>query len=244
MQIKLCSDAKELARQAGEDGAALIRQAIAARGEANIIVGTGASQFHVLAALVSAEGIDWPKVTAFHLDDYIGLPVTHPASFHKYLQERLLDRVPMGVLHFLNGNADPSAECRRVGELLCRHPIDVAFIGIGENGHLAFNDPPADFQTEEPYLLVSLDEPCRRQQVGEGWFPSLDAVPRRAISMSIRQILKSHALVCAVPDARKSLAVQAAVEGPVTPHVPASILQQHARCTLYLDPASSAALAR
>jgi glucosamine-6-phosphate deaminase len=185
-------------------------------------------------------------VTAFHLDEYIGMPITHPASFRKYLKERFVYRLPqpLAAFHYINGEGDAEAECRRLAELIAARPVDVAFVGIGENGHLAFNDPPADFQTEEPYLVVNLDEACRRQQLGEGWFPTLEDVPQQAISMSIRQILKSDTILCSVPDARKAEAVRASLEGPVTPDVPASVLQRHADTTVYLDAASAALLSR
>jgi glucosamine-6-phosphate deaminase len=236
MKVEVFRDSSELAHNAATDAADCIRSAIHERGQANIIVATGASQFEVLATLTAAEGIEWSKVVGFHLDEYLGLPMSHPASFRRYLKERLVDRVPIGAFHYVDGECDPAGECRRVGELIRRQPIDVALVGIGENGHLAFNDPPADFQTEEPYIVVELDEACRRQQLGEGWFATLADVPTRAISMSIRQIMLSRAIVCSVPDRRKAAAVRATVEGPVTPQVPASILQQHPEATLYLDP--------
>jgi glucosamine-6-phosphate deaminase len=213
MNIVVCDNVKVMGRRAAADAAERLRRSIAERGAANLLVATGASQFEVLAALVAAEGVDWPKITGFHLDEYLGLPATHPASFRRYLKERLVDRVPLGAFHYIDGEADPVAECRRVGELVPHHPIDVALVGIGENGHLAFNDPPADFETEEPYIVVKLDDACRRQQFGEGWFPTFDAVPDRAISMSIRQIMKSRAILCSVPDRRKATAVRA-LEGP------------------------------
>ncbi len=243
MRIILTSDAHELGRQAAEEGAELIRQAVAQRGAANIVVATGASQFAVLRALTGASNIDWSKVTGFHLDEYLGLAMTHPASFRRYLKERFVDRVPLAKFHYVNGETtNPQAECQRLATIIERHPIDVAFVGIGENGHLAFNDPPADFETEAPYVVVDLDEACRRQQLGEGWFPTLGDVPRQALSMSVRQILKSRAIVCSVPDRRKAEAVRNAVEGPFTPLCPASILQQHANCTLFLDPPAASLL--
>jgi glucosamine-6-phosphate deaminase len=244
VQLVLCATKEELGRRAAADGAEVIRRAIADRGRANIILATGVSQFEVLGALVAVAGIDWGRVTAFHLDEYIGMRPSHPASFRRYLNERFVGRLPMppAAFHFLDGQADPAAECRRVGAILAAHPIDVAFIGIGENGHLAFNDPPADFQTGEPYIIVALDEACRRQQWSEGWFPTLDAVPKVAISMSIRQIMRAAAIICSVPERRKAEAVRAAVEGPVTPRVPASILQQHPAATIYLDHNSAALL--
>jgi len=244
MEVRLCRDVKTLGRCAAADAASHISRAIEHRGHARIIVATGTSQFEGLAALVAAEGIDWSKVVGFHLDEYLGLPTTHPASFRRYLEERLVDRVGLRAFHYIDGEAEPEEECRRVGELVAAGPIDVALIGIGENGHLAFNDPPADFETERPYLVVDLDEACRRQQLGEGWFPTLHDVPRRAISMSIRQIMKSEAIVCSVPDRRKAEAVRAAVEGPVTPQVPASILQRHPRATIYVDPPAAELLSR
>ena len=239
-------DTKQACGEAAAAHAArAIRDAIEARGSAAIIVATGASQFEMLQALVQAEGVDWPRVTCFHLDEYIGLPVSHPASFRRYLKERFVDRLPEppAAFHYVSGEADdPQAECRRLGDLISAHTIDAAMVGIGENGHLAFNDPPADFETTESYLVVDLDEACRRQQLGEGWFPALEDVPRRAISMSVRQIMASREIVCTVPDARKAEAVRKTIEGPVTPEAPASILQEHAAAALYLDPASASGL--
>jgi glucosamine-6-phosphate deaminase len=244
MKINVSPTKVELGKRAAAEGAELIRRAIADRGEANVIVATGASQFEMLGELARAQDIAWHKVTAFHLDEYIDVPITHPASFRKYLWERFVSKLPlpMRAFHYIDGDNDPAAECRRVGDIIRQHPIDVAFVGIGENAHLAFNDPPADFQTDEPYLVVNLDEPCRRQQFGEGWFKTLADVPTRAISMSCRQIMKSRAIVVSVPDARKAKAVQAAVEGPVTPQCPSSILQRHEQTALYLDAASASLL--
>ena len=246
MQVVISKTKPEMGRIAAEAGAEKIRQAIASKGVANIVVATGMSQFEVLAELVAAPDVDWSRVTGFHLDEYVGMPITHPASFRKYLKERFVDKLPrpLAAFHYINGEGDGAAECRRLGALIAGSPIDVAFVGIGENGHLAFNDPPADFETDEPYLVVNLDDACRRQQLGEGWFPTFDDVPRQAISMSIRQILKANTILCSVPDARKAEAVRAALEGPVTPDVPASILQRHADTTVYLDTASSALLSR
>lgn len=238
------ADKAEIGAAAAADGGALIQAAIAARGKANVILATGVSQFEMIDALTAMGGIDWSKVTVFHLDEYIGLPLSHPASFRRYLQERFADRVHgLGAFHFIDGEADdPEAEAKRLDAVIGAHPIDVAFIGIGENGHLAFNDPPADFDTEKPYIIVTLDDACRRQQMGEGWFGQLEDVPAGAISMSIRHILKSTNLIVCVPDGRKADAVKGAVEGEVSPHCPASILQTHPRCRLYLDSASRAGL--
>ena len=243
METRTFDTRAEMARAAGERAADLLREAIAGADRANVIAATGASQFEFLEVLTAAPGIDWAKTVLFHLDEYVGLPETHPASFRRYLKERIVARAHPGAFHFIEGDAqDPAAEARRVGELLARHPIDVAFVGIGENGHLAFNDPPADFETEEPYLVVNLDDACRRQQLGEGWFPSLQDVPVRAISMSIRQILKSREILCMVPDERKARAVRDCLELEVSPLRPASILRTHGRTTLYLDRPSASLL--
>ncbi|MCA9270999.1 MAG: glucosamine-6-phosphate deaminase [Planctomycetales bacterium] len=242
MNVEIFESKQELGRKAAEDGAAVIRAALDERGCANIILATGASQFDTMAALVAAPEVDWSRVTCFHLDEYVGLPITHGASFRKYLRERFVEQLPCApaAFHYIDGEGNCELECDRLGAITVERPIDAAFIGIGENGHLAFNDPPADFATERPYLVVELDDACRRQQQGEGWFPTLNDVPTRAISMSVRQIMKSAVILCSVPDQRKAHAVRGAVQGPVTPEVPASILQQHPRATLYLDrPAAS-----
>jgi glucosamine-6-phosphate deaminase len=242
MDIVIMPDKRELGKAAAAAGAERIRAALRERDTANIIVATGASQFEMLDQLVREPVISWPRVTAFHLDEYVGLSIAHPASFRRYLWERFVSRLPLPLkaFHYLDGEGDARAECSRVGDIIRRHPIDVAFVGIGENGHLAFNDPPADFETSEPYLVVELDEACRRQQLGEGWFPTFDDVPRQAISMSVRQIMQSRAIVCTVPDERKAQAVRNAVKGAVSPQVPASILQRHPSVTLFLDePAAS-----
>ncbi len=243
MQIVIRDDPAQMGMQAAADGAVLIRQALETKGSATIIVATGASQFTMLEQLVREEGIDWSRITGFHLDEYIGLPLSHPASFRKYLKERFVDLVPLKEFHYIDGEVQPAdEECRRLAAAISEHEVDVAFVGIGENAHLAFNDPPADFETESPYLIVDLDDACRQQQHGEGWFPTFDDVPKQAISMSVQQILKSKAIVCTVPDERKAEAVAASVEGPVSPDVPASILQNHSQTSLYLDRAAASKL--
>jgi len=219
---------------AAQKGASFIRKAISEQGAANIIVATGASQFEMLAELVQQD-IDWSKVTAFHLDEYIGIPETHPASFRKYLRERFASLVPLKEFNYVNAETDPYGECERLGRKIQDFPIDVAFIGIGENGHIAFNDPPADFETEAPYIVVNLDEACRRQQLGEGWFPTLEDVPEKAISMSVRQIMKSKVIICTVPDERKADAVFHTLHDPVSPACPATILREHLEAWLFLD---------
>jgi glucosamine-6-phosphate deaminase len=241
MEIVISGTKEELGVKAAAQGAELINKAIAEKGGAIIIVATGASQFEMLNELVKLD-VDWSKVTAFHLDEYIGLPVTHPASFRKYLKERFVDKINIKEFNYVNGENDPQAECDRLGEIISRHPVDVAFIGIGENSHLAFNDPPADFDIEDPYIVVELDEACKKQQMGEGWFPTIDDVPAKAISMSIKQILKSENIICSVPDERKAWAVQKAVKGEVTNMIPASILQTHKHTRLFLDKGSASLL--
>jgi len=244
VEVRVFDSKTAMAAEAARHAGGALRDAIARAGHAHVIAATGASQFEFLNGLVNEPGIDWARTIFFHLDEYVGLPETHPASFRRYLRERIVDRVHPGAFHFIDGEAaDPEAECRRVGDLLARHPIDVAFVGIGENGHLAFNDPPADFETRRPYLVVQLDAACRRQQMGEGWFARIEDVPERAISMSISQILKSREILCVVPDARKAQAVHDCLEGEVSPSHPASALQRHPRTTVFLDPDSAALLA-
>ena len=243
MNVKTFDSGLLLAKAAADDVGTYTREAISKRGHAYLIAATGTSQFQFLDALVEQPGIEWKQTTFFHLDEYVGLPETHPASFRRYLRERILDRVNPKAFHFINGDAAaPEAECDRLGKLISAQQIDAAFVGIGENGHLAFNDPPADFETAEPYLVVKLDKECRKQQVGEGWFSSLDDVPARAISMSIQQILKTRNVICVVPELRKAKAVRDCLELEVNPIRPASILQTHESTTIYLDQESASLL--
>lgn len=244
MRTILASDPKAMGSWVARHAAADLCAAIEARGEAFLIVATGASQFEVLDALVKHSEVDWSRVTGFHLDEYVGIAADHPASFCKYLQERFVDKVPLAEFYYLRGDQDPQATIDRVGPKVAAVTVDVALIGIGENGHLAFNDPPADFDAEQPYLIVNLDEACRQQQVGEGWFATLDDVPKQAISMSVRQILRSRSIYCSVPDERKSKAVRETLEGPVTPEVPASILQNHPGTWLVIDEAAASKLSQ
>ncbi len=245
IEMHIAADKEALGRQAATLGAQAIREEIARSGEATIIVATGASQFEMLNRLVVAEGIDWSKVTAFHLDEYVGLTEAHPASFRRYLRERFLAPLKNAPRFIpVDGEGDPQAAVKELSRLIAGRRIAVCFAGIGENCHLAFNDPPADFETEQPYLVVTLDEACRRQQLGEGWFPSLEAVPQQAISMSIRQILKSELIVLSVSDERKAAAAKAALEGPVSNLAPASILQTHKRTVLFIDPPAASLLNR
>jgi glucosamine-6-phosphate deaminase len=242
--IKVFEEKKDLGRAAAERAASSIRNAIRESGWSRIIAATGAAQFEFLEVLTKAADIDWRRVEMFHLDEYIGLPVSHPASFRRFLQERLIQKTGITNYHLLDGNTDPSAAVRSASEAIVSAPIDIAFVGIGENGHLAFNDPPADFETEEPYLIVNLDEACRLQQVGEGWFANISETPTQAISMSIRQILKAKEILAVVPDSRKAKAVRACLEEEINPMAPASILRRHENTTVYLDKNSAALLTR
>jgi glucosamine-6-phosphate deaminase len=243
VRIEIHADKARLGAAAAREGARAIAESIAAGGEATVVLATGASQFEMLDELV-AEPLDWSKVTAFHLDEYVGIDANHRASFRRYLRERVSDRLPrLGRFVMIEGDApDISAEVSRLNSLLAPLSVDVCFAGIGENCHLAFNDPPADFETTDPYIVVELDEACRRQQAGEGWFASPDDVPRQAVSMSIGQIMKSRKLILAVSDSRKAVAVRDALQGPVSPRHPASIVQRHGDVTIHADSAAAALL--
>ena len=247
MEVKIFDDKNTLGKAAAAKGATYIRKAIAKNGHANVIIATGASQFEMLSALSKEQDIDWSKVNFFHLDEYIGLPEDHPAGFRKYLRERFINKLPVkpASFHPVNGSdPDPEKVCAELGKEIANYPIDVAFVGIGENGHIAFNDPPADFETEKAYLVINLDEACRNQQLGEGWFPTFDAVPKQAISMSVKQIMKSAAIINTVPDKRKAKAVKGALEGPVSNLCPSSIMQKHPDCTTFLDKDSASLLSK
>lgn len=242
MIIRIYDGKLLLARAAAEEAAAALRNAIATRGTARMIAATGASQFEFLEILTASEGIEWSRVEMFHLDEYIGLPISHPASFRRYLLDRLITKTGIARYHLLDGEGDVGQVIRRVGNEIASAPVDVAFVGIGENGHLAFNDPPANVETEEPFLVVELDDACRRQQVGEGWFHDLSEVPRQAITMSTRQILKARKILAIVPDARKAEAVKKCFEGAISPMAPASYLRTHADALIFLDDESAALL--
>ena len=242
MFVRRFATRQAMAQAAAAHAAAAIRRAIDSHGRARIIVATGASQFEFLEDLTANQAVDWTRVTLFHLDEYVGLPIEHPASFRRYILDRVIGKTSLQDYLLLDGQGDVREVCRQAGAALNSAPVDVAFVGIGENGHLAFNDPPADFATDEPYIIVQLDDACRRQQVGEGWFGSISEVPQSALSMSVRQILKSREIICVVPDERKAAPVKAALEGPVTPDVPASALRDHGNVTIYLDAASAALL--
>lgn len=236
MNIIKCTDKNELGEKAAKQGASAIKEAIAKNGKANIIVATGASQFEMLNNLVK-EDIQWYKVTAFHLDEYVGISITHPASFRLYLWKRFVSQLPFPLenFYYINGENNSENECKRLNKIIADYPIDVAFVGIGENGHLAFNDPPCNIETEDPYILVTLDSACRKQQLGEGWFKDFEDVPNQAISMSMKQMLKSKQIICSVPDKRKAKAVRDSFNEPVSVNVPASFLQTHNNAYIYLD---------
>lgn len=244
MEIKIFENKKILGQQSANHAASEIRKAIHNRGTARIILATGSSQFETLSHLIMARGIDWQKVIMFHLDEYVGMPETHRSSFRKYLKERFINKVPaLKKVHFIRGDyANPEEECLRLSRIISSCPIDVALVGIGENGHLAFNDPPANFDTDEPYIVVELDEACKYQQMGEGWFDSFDEIPSKAISMSVKQIMKSISIICSVPEERKAVAVKNCLEGEISNLYPASILQKHENCTIYLDVESASLL--
>jgi glucosamine-6-phosphate deaminase len=235
MILRVLPDTTAAGRAAAAHAAGAIRSALRERGRARIVVATATSQREFLEALTGAPGIDWTLVEAFHLDEYIGLPATHPGSFRRMLQEQLVEKTGIAKVHWLDGDGDVPRVLRDAGQAIASAPVDIAFVGVGENGHLAFNDPPANFETDEPYLVVALDEACRRQQVGEGWFASLADVPTHAISMSIRRILQSREILAVVVGSRKAAAVKACFEGTIHPMAPASILRVHANTTAYLD---------
>ncbi len=243
LQVSIYDNPDVMGNAAADFVAETINKAIQAKGESHIILATGASQFTFLKAL-KTKNIDWSKVVTFHLDEYTGLPETHPASFRKYLKERILNKVNPKKTFFLNGDApDIEAEMSRYEAELKKHDIDVACIGIGENGHLAFNDPPvADFNDPKWVKEVELDEACRKQQLGEGWFPSFDDVPTHALTLTIPAILKSKAISCVVPDERKAEAVYNTLYAEISTACPGTILRKHANTKLFLDNASASKL--
>lgn len=243
MRLRIFENATALARAAAEHAAASIQKATAEKNCFRLVLATGNSQLEFLQVLTGMVGIDWPKVEAFHLDEYVGLAMTHPASFRRYLLERVICKTGIEKYHFVEGDAaDVFAAIRQASLQLNSAPVDLVLVGIGENGHVAFNDPPADFETEEPYIIVELDEDCRRQQVGEGWFADISRVPTQAVSMSPRQIMKAREIIAVVPDLRKAKAVKLCLEGEIRPMAPASILRRHANATIYLDRDSSSLL--
>ena len=242
MDFKIFADRNSLGKAAAEQAASAIRRAIADQGSARIVAATAGSQKEFLEALTATPEIDWRKVEVFHLDEYIGLSMSHPGSFRKMLLDQLIHKTGIVKYHLLDGDGDVKAVVRNESAALASSPIDIAFLGIGENGHLAFNDPPANFKTEDPYLIVELDEVCRQQQVGEAWFSDISQVPKQAISMSVRQIMKIKELIAVVPGPKKAAAIAACFNGEITPMAPASILRNHPNATVYLDKDSAALL--
>jgi len=243
MITRIFKDKASTSKAAADQASGLLRALIAAKGSAVIIVATGASQFDFLAYLCAASDIEWSKVRMFHLDEYVGMSDQHPASFRKYLKERFLSKLGITDYHLIQGDApDIHAEITRMNERIEKYHPDLAFVGIGENGHLAFNDPPADFEVDDPYILVTLDEKCKKQQMGEGWFPTLADVPSQAVSMSIKQIMRTPSIICTVPSAVKAEAVRDCLEKEISPVYPASILRTHPDCTIFLDEDSAALL--
>ncbi len=236
MKVTVARDPAMLGHLAAKEAAGIINDAVRENGSARIVLSTGASQFDTLAALVK-EKVDWTKVEMFHLDEYVNLPETHPASFRKYLKERFTSHVPLKASHFVDGT--PKGIAALTAELR-RAPIDLGLIGIGENGHIAFNDPPADFDTDEAYIIVTLDERCRRQQVGEGWFESVNDVPEQAVSMTVREIMRCRKIISCVPYPVKADAVAKTLMSPLTNKVPATMLKEHEYFSLYLDRDSAA----
>ena len=236
MKVTVAKDPAMLGSLAAKEAASIINDAIRETGNARIVLSTGASQFDTLASLVK-ENVDWTKVEMFHLDEYVNLPETHPASFRKYLKERFVSLVPLKAAHFVDGTPEGIAA---LTEELRSAPIDLGLIGIGENGHIAFNDPPADFDTNEAYIIVTLDERCRRQQVGEGWFATVDDVPEQAVSMTVREIMRCKKIISCVPYPVKADAVEKTLMNPLTNRVPATMLKEHEYFSLYLDQDSAA----
>jgi len=242
MNINILKTPIETGQTAAVKTATLIADTIARQGYARMVVSTGQSQFEFFEALTAMD-IPWPQVELFHLDEYIGLPITHKASFRKYLKERFICKAPGASMHYVSGEGDIVPVIANLNAMLREKPVDIGVIGIGENAHIAFNDPPADFDTEEPYIVVTLDEACRRQQVREGWFPMIDDVPKQAISMSVRQILSCKTIVSVVPHSVKAIAVRDTLSAvkPVSA-IPASALTAHSDWHLYLDEASASLL--
>ena len=240
--LKVYPNKKLASAAAAKHAAQIICDAIDAKGHARIIAATGASQLDFIAALIAIKDIDWSKVEMFHLDEYVGMPISHSASFRRFLLDRLIAPTGITKYHLLDGETDPAATCNTVGAALQSAPIDVVFAGIGENGHIAFNDPPADFTSRDAYLVVDLDEGCRRQQLGEGWFPTLEDVPKQAMTLSVQQFLQAENVITVVPDERKADAAKKCLEGPINPNAPASILRRHPGNHFYFDQAAASKL--
>ncbi len=241
MNIRTLKNSAELGNEAAKLAAEIIKKAIAEKGKARIVLSTGASQFDTLKSLIETD-IDWSKVEMYHLDEYKDLPESHSASFRKYLKERFISQVNLGQAHLVNGEGDVTKTITELTESIRKEPIDLGLIGIGQNAHIAFNDPPADFATEEAYIIVNLDEACKRQQVFEGWFETIDDVPKQAVSMTIYQIMQCKNIISCVPSMVKANAVKSMIDNPVTNLVPATMLKMHNGMTLFLDEESASLL--
>ena len=240
--VRIHPTSEELGQAAASHARDSLQSLLVNQKSVRMLAATGASQLAFLDILTGDRSVEWQRVELFHLDEYVGLGLQHPASFARYIKERIIDRTGIERYHLLDGTLDPHAVTAEMGQKIAAAPIDLAFVGIGENGHLAFNDPPADFEADDPYLVVELDQMCRQQQVGEGWFRSLEDVPTRAITLSIKQLMKAAEILCIVPDRRKAMAVRACLDGPVSPLAPASVLRLHPNATIYLDRESSSLL--
>ena len=241
MEIRICKNSEELGKSAAKHVAQVLKDCIAEKGSARIVLSTGASQFDTIKALVEEPGIKWECVEMFHLDEYVDLPITHVASFRKYLQERFVDKVgTLKAVHFVDG----TKECiSKLTEEIRKSPIDIGLIGIGENGHIAFNDPPADFGTKEAYIIVNLDERCKKQQMGEGWFATIDDVPKQAVSMTCYQIMQCERIVSCVPYKVKAEAVENTLKAKDTTNIiPATLLKTHPDFILYVDEDSASGI--
>ena len=242
LHVEVHEDGAVLARAAAADVAGLLAKTVEERGSANAMFATGNSQLAFVDALVAA-AVPWENLTVFHMDEYVGVGPDHPAGFQRWIRERIADRVPAHAVHYLDGLAEPEGECLRYASLLRRHPVDVCVLGIGENGHLAFNDPPvADFDDPLDVKVVELDVACRRQQVGEGHFPSVDAVPTHAMTVTVPALLRAGVVIAVVPEYRKAVPVRDALLGPVSTACPASALRTARNARLYLDGGSAGLL--
>ena len=241
MKVIYSQTAKELGVKAAKETARLLNQAIAEKGHARIILSTGASQFTTLEALI-AEDVDWTKVEMFHLDEYIGIDESHPASFVKYLKERFVSKVNLKAAYFVDPSCGVDEIMTKLGEKLREEPVDVGLIGIGENAHIAFNDPPADFDDESAYKVVVLAERCRQQQLGEGWFATLADVPEKAISMTVKQILRCRHIISAVPYAVKAQAIHDTLTNEITNMIPATVMKNHPSVQVFIDADSASML--
>ena len=239
--VRVLSDVTSMARAAADEARAVMRAAVAARGSANVMFATGNSQLAFVHALVhESEGVPWADTVVFHMDEYVGVGPDHPAGFQRWIRERIVEPAHPKAAYYVEGLGDAEAECRRYTDLLRRHPLDLCCLGVGENGHLAFNDPPvADFADPVDVKVVELEAACRLQQVNEGHFPGLDDVPAHAITVTVPALLRAGRVVAVVPEARKAAPVAAALTGPVTTACPASALRTISQVTIYLEPESA-----